>query len=302
MKMQSRVGTVVAPREVVRNPRVGGGSLNKETLNQSGKTQSQGGQWEEKLHPQFLAWPRSYLPVGLSALHVPKDTNVRIRCSAENITKDSCTMNLSAWGDSFFNAGTCRWLQISADDRDIQYGRAETAHGGSLASTKSDIYFPYAYPTTPKVVVWLSKIDMQHSRRWCIGTSTSNITKTGFTIHIDTWGGHLLGSAQAMWVAYPADRPGIVGGSVSTSDMQQTENSHPGDKHIRLNFDSKAGFSAAPRVFTAINMLDIGSSDGLAVEAQCAGTSTSETTMKLEIWGTDPENVAGVSFLALADV
>lgn len=299
--MQSRLG-IVAPGRVTRNPRVGGGSLNKETLNQSGKTQSQGGQWEEKLHPHLPAWPRSYLPVGLSALHVPRDTNVRVRCFAENITKDSCTMNLSAWGDSFFQSGTCRWLQIAADDRPFQFGRAETAHGGSQVSTKSDIYFPYAYLTTPKVVVWLSKIDMQHSRRWCVKTSASGVTKTGFTIHIDTWGGHFLNGTQAMWVAYPADRLGIASGSVSTLDMRQTENSHPGDKHIRVSFDNSVGFTAAPRVFTAINMLDIGSSEGLQLEAQCTGTTTSETTVKLEILGNDPENVAGVSYIALADV
>lgn len=71
---------------------------------------------------------------------------------------------------------------------------------------------------------------------------------------------------------------------------------------MRVSFDSTVGFTVAPRVFTAINMLDIGSSDGLQLEAQCIGTTTSETTVKLEILGNDPENVAGVSYIALADV
>lgn len=109
----------------------------------------------------------------------------------------------------------CTWQDITSADYDpnVQDGTYTTLdtnpHGLLPPNNAYPICFPHAYSAPPVVVVWLTGFNTPLHKPWRAQTSASTITQTGFTLHIDTWGGSELFSAGVSWIAYDADDPQI---------------------------------------------------------------------------------------------
>lgn len=242
------------------------------------------------------------LAIGLTMLDISHKTHPRIKAYQSNVLEDSFKINLDCWADTVLFGASCAWLEITANDPDFQSGNYSTLedhswHQHETHNTRK-ITFRRPYQTPPFVVVWLSAIDMSHDRRWRIRTFATNVTSTGFTIHIDTWDDSLLLSAAASWVAYTATKAGVASGHFSTSDIRSPKQSM--SETTGYEEFGPGLFKDPPRVIAALDSFDICNKDFFRLTARTSCISTAGMTWNLDTWYNSVLYLAGASYIALS--
>ncbi|KAL0635216.1 hypothetical protein Q9L58_005862 [Maublancomyces gigas] len=240
------------------------------------------------------------LVVGLTYLDVACGENVRVNAYPSEIKRDRFKINLDTWNDTTLYYATCAWLAIEADDMDFQYGSYHTIEDHDIKSTPLHntriITFKRKYPTAPTVVVWLNVIDLGSAANWRIKTFATNVTATGFTIHIDTWADTKLYAAMASWVAYPTDRSGVASGCFSTLDIRS-----PGQEQAFNSAFESFGtgvFEKPPKLFLALNALDIDCRATMRLLVKADNVSATGMTWHLNSWRDSSLYSAGASYIA----
>lgn len=241
------------------------------------------------------------LVVGLTAVDVGRNANVRVRSSTSGVQHDRFEIHLDSWEETTLYGAGCAWLELEATESDFQYGSYHTIEDHPWTQPQihntRNITFARAYPAVPKVVVWLSCIDLSSGKNWRIKTFATDVSAVGFTIHIDTWADSVLYTAVASWVAYSADREGVVSGSFSTLDSrswtqpQMRNSGHEGFKG--------GVFEKPPRMFLAINSLDIDCGQNLRLAVTADHVSASGMMWHLDSWEDTIMYSAGASYIAL---
>lgn len=240
------------------------------------------------------------LVVGLRALNISCDRNARLKAYASEIRTDCFKIHLDSWMNTKLYGGDCAWLAIQADDLDFQYGSYSTLEDHywdayPIHNTRK-ITFKRSYLTAPKVVVWLSTIDLGHGNQWRIKSFATDITATGFTIHIDSWSDSRLYSAMASWVAYPSDRPGVASGCFSTQDTRS-----PVQPQIYNSAFEAFGsvFEKPPKLFLALNALQMDHKKNMTLQVTADNVSATGMTWHLDAWNDSILYSAGASYIAL---
>lgn len=240
------------------------------------------------------------LVVGLTAVDIFHDINIRVNAYPSEIRGDHFKINLDSWDDTKLHGAACAWLAIEADDVDFQYGSYHTSEDHSwpkapLHNTRK-ITFKRKYTATPNVVVWLNVLDLGHVTNWRINSFATDVTATGFTIHIDTWDDTKLYSAVASWVAYPTNRPEVACGRFSTLDTRS-----PGQPQLYNSgfaaFETGV-FEKPPRMFLALNSLDISCRQNMRLLVKAENVSATGMTWHLNAWSDTTLHSAGASFIA----
>lgn len=125
----------------------------------------------------------------------------------------------------------CTWSDITCIDRDhtVQPGCYTTLQDhppGSLCSQNTHIVtFSYPFLLPPIVIVWLTGFDMDPEKPWHVKTFTTQVTRTGFILHIDSSQDSVMYSAGVAWVAYRSSDPRIESDRLDTSVPGSWENS-----------------------------------------------------------------------------
>lgn len=241
------------------------------------------------------------IPIGLSMLDVGCDANIRIQAYANKVQNSQFEVHIDSWRNTSLYAATCAWLEIAANDPDFQFGRYSTPRNDPWDQPEihnaGEITFSPPYHTPPLVVVWLTELDMSKDRNWCVRTFATNVTKSGFTIHLDTWGGSLLYSGTVTWIAYRATRSGIASGHFSTLDIH-------GPKHPQRNTTGYKEFGAnvftsPPRVVVALDSFDVDRKDVLRLVTRTSSVTATGMTWHLDTWEDSVLYSAGASYIAL---
>jgi hypothetical protein len=132
---------------------------------------------------------------------------------------------------------------------------------------------------------------------WRVRAYASDADARGFTLHLDTWADTTLWSATASWVAWPAGKAGVAGGSFSTSDVR------PWDQPQLLNskwVDFPAGrFQRPPTVLMALNELDLRQGHGLRVKLSADSVSAEGMNWHIDSWADSVLYSAAASYIAL---
>lgn len=170
----------------------------------------------------YLAAPG--LALGLTSVHMRKQSDARIKAYASDVRADGFVVHLDSWSDTMLFNAACTWMEIEGDDPDFQFGNYNT-HEYQLSKKPVQVYsrlivFARPYETPPCVVVWLASFDIKSENHWRIRTYATEITTTGFRIHVNTWDDTVLHCGGATWVAYTAGKPGVGSGSFSSGDHQ----------------------------------------------------------------------------------
>lgn len=240
------------------------------------------------------------LVVGLSELDLGSNDNIRIRSYASDVQKDRFRINVDSWENTKLFCGGCSWLEVEANDLDFQFGQYNTLedHPWYEPRTYNSRYiaFPRAYSTPPQVVVFFTTLDMNHDTHWHVKTFATNVTATGFTIHIETWDGSVLYSGEAAWVAYPADKPDVCSGTISTTDVRSWQNPQTRTSG-RVGFNK---FAATPRTFMAVNSLDIDCRHNLRLKVGASSVNASGMNWYIDSWFDTVVYSAGASYIALS--
>jgi hypothetical protein len=96
--------------------------------------------------------------LGLTALDVAYNANVRVKAYADHITYQGFALHVDSWADTILYSAGCSWLEVSPNDPGLQFGVFNTmdAHPWNKpqAKTTRQIAFARPYAVPPKVVAW----------------------------------------------------------------------------------------------------------------------------------------------------
>lgn len=244
------------------------------------------------------------LPIGLNMLDIGNDAFIRIHSHSSNVKNDRFSININTWADTKLYGGGCTWLEIEKNNTDFQFGAFNTLEDFNWDDPQSHhtrlITFPRSYSAPPRVVVWLTVLEMRHTSDWRVKTYETNVTATGFTIHIETLGDSVLNFGTATWVAYPADKPGVLSGRFSTMDIRPPV--HPqlyNSGHVSFGKDHDM-FTAPPRVLMAINSFEISCKHFLRLKVNASTINASGMTWHIDSWDDTILYSAGASYIAVS--
>ncbi|HKP51471.1 MAG TPA: H-type lectin domain-containing protein [Chloroflexia bacterium] len=258
----------------------------------------------DNLKEIFFANPYTKPPrlaVGFNWLDIDNGANIRVRAYANQVQTDRFTSHIDAWGDTILYSAGCTWLEMADGDPDFQSGQfgTEDDHPWNQPQlqTSRPITFTRAYSEPPQVVVWLNQLDMARDRNWRVHIYATNVTATGFTWHIDTWGDSVLYTGIASWIAYPANKANIFSGNCNTEDVRpfnQPQLNNSG----RANFGSQV-FATPPRILLAINSLDIDCQHNLRLKVSADSITNTGMTWHIDSWADTILYSAVASYIAL---
>ena len=86
---------------------------------------------------------------------------------------------------------------------------------------------------------------------WRVRASATDISSTGFTLHIDSLDETQLFGAGASWIAYPAGKVGVVSGTCRTEGITPQLRSNEGIIGDGGELKFMSSFNAVPQVFIA---------------------------------------------------
>lgn len=241
------------------------------------------------------------LPLGLTIVDIGKDEEVRVSCFVSKVANNSFEVNINGSAKTKLHWSACAWLEIGASDPDFQFGRFSTLENcpwDTQACNKGWVGFSRPYDTPPKVVVWLTAFDMGREKHWRLKAYASDITGTGFKIHIDTWDDTVLRSATASWVAYTAGRTGICSGSFSTTDMRSKD--HPQRFNNGYSTFPTGAFTATPRIFMAISSIYISRDANMRLKVKASSLTAAGMMWHLDSWSDTILYTASASYIALS--
>lgn len=164
--------------------------------------------------------------------------------------------------------------------------------------TKRRITFVRPYESPPEVAVWLTAFDMACDHSWRLNTYRSDITPTGFTIHVVTWYDIGLRSATATWVAYTAGKKGVCSGRFDTHQVR------PGDCPQPYNSGYRrfplGEFTGVPRVFMVLHKIDIKADNDMRLLVK--GEEITAAGMMWSLNGAGGASIwsAGASYIAMS--
>lgn len=242
------------------------------------------------------------IPVALSMVDITGRANPRIRAYPSHIQKNKFEIHTDCWLDTEVNAARCTWLEIAADDPDFQFGSYSTENilrgDQAVIRVQNPVSFPRSYTAPPIVVVWIAGFGLAKDKRWRLKAFATNITKSGFTIHLDAWGDSILYSGITSWVAYPATKPGVASGHIRACSTRPSEPA-PGHNSGFEEFGPST-FNSQPRVMLALDSFDLCNKHPMRVAAEVS--EVSQAGMRWSI-NTSLDSVlysAGASYIALS--
>ncbi|KZP17058.1 hypothetical protein FIBSPDRAFT_865389 [Athelia psychrophila] len=243
------------------------------------------------------------LPIGLNTLNIDAGANIRVTSSASDITKTGFVVHVDCWLETKLYSAGVSWLEVGPGDLECQHGQFGTTdvHPRNMpqAQTSRRINFARPYVTPPKVISFLTSLDMARDRNWRITTKVTGIDKKGFTIHIDTWLNTILYSGRVGWIAYPEDRPFVYSGTADVTDVRACTNTVANNSKA-IDFGGTQ-FWKTPSVFVALNSLDLGCGRNLRLRAFVDNVSTSGMTWHIDTWSDSVLYGGGISYLAFCD-
>ncbi|KAM5342766.1 hypothetical protein ACJ41O_013732 [Fusarium nematophilum] len=263
--------------------------------------------WNQPKHEtsKRLVFTRNFgnppaMAVGLNWLDVANSANIRVKAFADNVTANAADLHLNSWADTTLYSAGCTWFRAATSDPDFQIGQFSTLDdhpwNQPRPKTSRQIQFARAYSAPPKVVVWLNQLDFARNKNWRVTATATAVTSTGFTINLDTWADTELYTATASWIAYPADKAGVMSGTYNTQDVR------PWNQPRLLN-SGRANFPAgklqrAPKVLIALNSLDIDYRRNLRLKLAADSVSAEGMNWHIDSWADTTLYSAGASYIA----
>ncbi|KAL8867951.1 MAG: hypothetical protein Q9174_005323 [Haloplaca sp. 1 TL-2023] len=245
---------------------------------------------------KYPAAPR--VPIGLTSLDVGNDKNIRLTALAEDITAEKFSPSLNAWSDTVLYSASLTYLEAGGPTFDyLQTGTFNTTEVGKWEDHKAQnskrINFAKPFEgQPPKIVLWLTKVDMAKDKNWRIKSYTTDVDNKGFTVHIDSWDDTIMYQAALTWLAYPANQPNVASGTFSTDDKPQQDNT------ATANFEKK--FEDTPRLAMALSGFDYDHTKNLRLRLSTSAVTETGVTWHLQSWADSVMYRASASYFAWA--
>ena len=197
--------------------------------------------------------------------------DIRLELSTSSSSDKGTVAKASAWaGTSEYSIGAT-YLKVSCTTSQV-FGMDWGTHQidmnpDPLPGTKNcRIRFFREYVCPPVVVVWLNRLDMSSSTKWCVNVTASHVSTTGFMLNVNTWNESRVYGVGVTWIAYSPKSEcvwvwsGILGGGLRGSPMSKR-----GMKGIELFPEQKTKVKTTPTVLMGISGFDVDNSGDLRV-------------------------------------
>lgn len=172
---------------------------------------------ESESEASVVQFPKSFscapsISLGWSALDASGDANLCLAAEAEGVCCRDFTLNATSWQPgSIAWSTTMSWIACSPESS-LQAGIE--SFGSCLGSEADipiksgtdrciDVMFAKSYEATPSVALALVGLDATRNTPLRIDTWASNVTRTGFQLHIRSWSDSVTLFAKVAWVAAP---------------------------------------------------------------------------------------------------
>ncbi|KAG8871490.1 hypothetical protein FRB97_008619 [Tulasnella sp. 331] len=141
----------------------------------------------------------------LKELGIDKNHNRRVKTYASNITKTGFTLHIDTGGDTTLYTGTATWLARPANRTNIAsvtYNMTDVrAWDAPQVTNAGNPAFGKTFQKTPLVLTAFNWLDIDNNANLRIRALKSDITTSGFTWNLDSWGDTTLYSAGASYLA-----------------------------------------------------------------------------------------------------
>lgn len=234
---------------------------------------------------------RPGIPVALTSIDMSNGYNIRVDCRSLNVMETYFEMDIGTWSGSQLYQASCAWLEIGPDNPDFLFGTYDIRNDRRITFTRQ-------YLAPPVVLVWLTRIDMIWNRNWRVKAYATDITRTGFTIHIDTWGDSTMYGAAATWVSYTHGMRGVYSGTIAALAPPRLGAAGPPTTGYTEFGDHV--FSLPPRVMMGISSLDINCDRNLRLTVGTLSVDAEGMTWYLGTWGDTTLYAATASYIALS--
>ena len=242
-------------------------------------------------------------PLGLNCVDVGSG-NARITTYTSNPNPGGFNIHIDTWGDTKLHTGGCTIFDEALYDLDYSFGSFDTkdvypADSPQRCSSKY-IRFLQLHAEPPRVVVWLTGFDIHgpEGQSYIIRTYASEISRSGFRVHIDTWGDAKLHVGQVHWIVVPLEKPGVVTGKYSTNDIRHWE--EPQMTNTDLVTFGGYHFSGPPRVYVGLTSLDVNCGRVLRLATWCDGIEKYGMMWHINSWADTILYSASVAYIAVA--
>ena len=245
-------------------------------------------------------------PMGLNWLDVGCKANLRIESSIDNVAtnphaKVKAIVHLDSSQDTVLYSAGCTWLDVCKHDRDFQFGTHATGELSANSNKSSTtVTFDRSYCSTPSVVVWINGLDVSNSDNCRVKTYTSNITTTGFTLNVETWGNTKINNAKVTWISHPTSRSNIASGEFDTNKVRASYKETDTKVHAKEIPFGKT-FEGKPDVYVGFNFIDTSKDHNLRLKAFATEVTAKGMTMHIDTWFDTKLYQAGVSWLAIQE-
>lgn len=148
--------------------------------------------------PKVITW--------LQSLDMDKSKNWRIRVYPSDIDNRGFTIHADSWADSILYSAGVTWLAYPTDQPGVTSGTFNTQDvrpwDRPQAENSGVFNFPTAFSKPPKVIMALNTLDYDHTRNLRLRLSTSSVTNTAITWHLQSWWDSVMYSSGASFFAW----------------------------------------------------------------------------------------------------
>lgn len=238
-----------------------------------------------KSAPEFIT--------GLNFLDFDNSRNLRIKSTVQAVMPSQAVLSLQSWDDTIQYASGASWFSFPSEDRDFQHGTFTTKDSGAGTTT---ISFDREYSSPPKVLVFFSTLDVDKSANCRVKTYVTDVTTRSFKLFVGTWGNTTLLEAGVSWVAFPTGKQGIATGTFSTEDIRPWNAPRPNNQGT-VTFSP--AFSKPPKVFLALNKLDIDKNAQTRVRLSQSSISGETMEWHIDSWGNTTLYSGAATYIAI---
>jgi len=208
---------------------------------------------------------------------------------------------IRGWGGSKIPYAESSWLNLNANDlNDFEMGWKWNlnVYGSGLVPEQNskDYSFANYFAQPPKVAVFVNAISQFWGNNFRFNTYADNVSRYGFTLHMDTWGGTQMSGAGTTWIAYPADKKSVDSGHASSWDYRAWDKPTPSNGAYHAF--TPGTFSTTPQIFIGIQSFDISQAHPFRLRVYADNISKDGFNWHCDGWDDTIVYGCGVSWLA----
>ncbi|KAF3213075.1 hypothetical protein TWF106_009652 [Orbilia oligospora] len=237
--------------------------------------------------------------IGLNGIDVDDSHNLRVRPPPVSLRSSQAVIGLNSSDDIWSNDDNSNlpgsgvsWLLLPPQDVEFQHGTFTTKR----VPVERIVNFTNTYHSPPQVLVFFNALDLAKSKDCRIKTYASEVTTRGFKLKIETWSNTGVSEAGVSWIALPVGRQGVATGRFSTEDVRSSQTPQ---SQTQKTIQFGTNFSNPPKVFFALDMLNIANSRQTRVRLSIGNTSRYRMEWHIDSLGSTNLYAASAVYIAI---